>query len=57
MQHPDYGDFEIIDERLAMATKRPEANTKRLRIHTRYSLKYRAVSLVRDAVRRLRARS
>jgi predicted O-methyltransferase YrrM len=52
MQHPDYGAFEIIDDEMALATKVKSSGTERsLAIRSRYSLKYRAIALVRRALR------
>jgi predicted O-methyltransferase YrrM len=57
MQHPNYSDFVILDDQLAMATKGANAGTRQLLIDTRYSLKYRAISWMRKslAARGLRA--
>ena len=52
LQHPNYGEFEIMDDQLAMARKTIGTPQKRLTISTRYSMKYRALSFIRRAVRR-----
>jgi predicted O-methyltransferase YrrM len=52
MQHPSYGKFEIIDGEMAMASKVAGGPERSLRFHSRYSLKYRAISLARRALGR-----
>lgn len=51
MQHESYGELEIIDGLLAMARKVPAAGTKELLIHSRYSLKYRLVTGLKELLK------
>ena len=55
LQHPNYGQFEIIDDELAMALKVSSGVDKEVRIHTRYSVKHRVISYARRIASRARA--
>lgn len=47
MQHPNYSDFEIVDNQLALARKVSTGAVRELTFNTRFSLKYRAISALR----------
>lgn len=54
MQHPDYSDFQILDNQMAIAKKAPSLR-KQVRFETQFSVRYRVVSVLRELAKYARS--